>query len=209
MIMFSFDCEKNQVLPKVPDQAAYYSRQFYIYNFTVVKGHSKGKIDSSTVTRYCWTENQFNKGSNEIASCVYYTLQHATLDNINTIRLVCDGCGDQNKNTTLIGMCGKWLSSQNNVKSIELVYPVRGHSFIPPDRVFGLHEQAIKKREIILTPEEYLEIFEPHSTVLKLGDDVPNLDWKKEISETLKLPGSWHFQFSRSKRFFLSKGIIS
>ena len=31
----SFDCQKNMVLPKVQDQAAYYSRQLYMYDFTV------------------------------------------------------------------------------------------------------------------------------------------------------------------------------
>lgn len=41
VVIFSFDCQKNQVLPKVPDQQAYYSRQLYIYNFTVVRGTSK------------------------------------------------------------------------------------------------------------------------------------------------------------------------
>lgn len=31
MLVLSFDCQKNQVLPKVPDQIAYYSRQLSIY----------------------------------------------------------------------------------------------------------------------------------------------------------------------------------
>lgn len=31
MATLSFDCHNNQVLPKVPDQIAYYSRQLYIY----------------------------------------------------------------------------------------------------------------------------------------------------------------------------------
>lgn len=30
LVVFSFDCQKNQVLPKISDQAAYYSRQLYI-----------------------------------------------------------------------------------------------------------------------------------------------------------------------------------
>ena len=32
--IFSFDCQKNVVVPKVPDQ----SRQLFTYNFIVVKG---------------------------------------------------------------------------------------------------------------------------------------------------------------------------
>src|SRR5258705_9616160 len=41
MVTFSFDCQKNLVNPKVPDQVAYYSRQIYTYNFTIVQGSSK------------------------------------------------------------------------------------------------------------------------------------------------------------------------
>lgn len=108
--IFSFDCQKNQVLPKVPDKQAYYSRQFYIYNLTVVRGTSKTKLNSSTVTCFCWTENEFSKGSNEIASCIHHILNTSDFTEIHTIRLMCDGCGGQNKNTTLITMCCCWLT---------------------------------------------------------------------------------------------------
>ncbi|XP_047517354.1 uncharacterized protein LOC125057625 [Pieris napi] len=37
-ISLSFDCQKNSALPKLPDQAAYFSRQFNMSNFTVVIG---------------------------------------------------------------------------------------------------------------------------------------------------------------------------
>lgn len=40
LLIMSFDCQKNQPMPKVPDQSAYYSRQLYIYNFTIVLGSS-------------------------------------------------------------------------------------------------------------------------------------------------------------------------
>lgn len=43
MITFSYDCQKNLVNPKIQDQIAYYSRQLYTYNFTVVKGSSHTK----------------------------------------------------------------------------------------------------------------------------------------------------------------------
>lgn len=34
-LILSFDCQKNLVLPKIPDQSTYYSRQFYFQNFTI------------------------------------------------------------------------------------------------------------------------------------------------------------------------------
>lgn len=203
--VFSFDCQKNQVLPKVPDQQAYYSRQFYIYNFAVVRGTSKGKLNPSTVTNFCWTENEYSKGSNEIASCMHHILNTFDVDNIHTVRLMCDGCGGQNKNTTLISMCCNWLSQQNPIKTIEIIFPVRGHSFIPPDRVFGHIERDIRKKEIILEPEEYLNIFSHYGTVLKVGEDVQIRNWKEEAAKFVKSPGQWHFAFSKMKRMIITK----
>lgn len=98
MVTLSFDCQKNQVLPKVPDQIAYYSRQLYIYNFAIVKLQPDKRLNKDTVSLYYWTEDEFRKGANEICSAVYHRLNHLDLTGIHTIRLVADGCGAQNKN---------------------------------------------------------------------------------------------------------------
>lgn len=67
-LILSFNCQKNLPLPKIPDQSTYYSRQFYFQNFKIVKGHSKSPLKPTTVTSYCWTENEFSKDSNLISS---------------------------------------------------------------------------------------------------------------------------------------------
>ncbi|XP_034833619.1 uncharacterized protein [Maniola hyperantus] len=77
-LTISFDCQKNQVLPKVPDQSAYYSRQLYIYNFTIVKGNETQNISKENVYINCWTENTHRKSSNEIASALYFFLKIVT-----------------------------------------------------------------------------------------------------------------------------------
>lgn len=211
VVIFSFDCQKNQVLPKVPDQQAYYSRQIYMFNFTVVRGTSKSKLNPNTVTCFCWTENEYDKGSNEIASCIHHVLNSSNFTDIHTIKLMCDGCAGQNKNTTLISMCCNWLAKQNVISKIEVVFPVRGHSFIPPDRVFGHIEVECKKKEIILEPQEYLHIFSKYGTVLKVGKDVEIYDWKTETRKFIRPPGQWHFAFSKMKRMIItknSKGVV-
>ncbi|KAJ8875279.1 hypothetical protein PR048_023174 [Dryococelus australis] len=73
--VFTYDCQKNLVLPRVPDQAAYYSGQLFMYNFTVSRGHSKAPQDKDTVTMYAWLENEQFKGSNEMASAILNTLR--------------------------------------------------------------------------------------------------------------------------------------
>lgn len=57
-ITLSYDCQKNLVLPKVPDQEAYYRRQLYLYNFTVCQGTSHDLQSKDNTTAYVWTENE-------------------------------------------------------------------------------------------------------------------------------------------------------
>lgn len=192
------------VLVKVSDGAAYYSRQLYIYNFAVVRMVPANTLNRHNVTLYTWTEDEHRKG-NEISSAVFDTLCNTTFDvNIITVRLVADGRGAQNKNTTMVVMCSTRLNrfAPQHIKSVELIFPVPGHSFLPPDRVFGLIEQEIKKIEVILSPNQYIEVFERYGTV-KCLDDV--YDWKSEIEKVLRPPRNWHIQFQQSKRL---KGII-
>ncbi|XP_063219813.1 uncharacterized protein LOC134529541 [Bacillus rossius redtenbacheri] len=110
-VVFTYDCQKNLVLPRVPDQAAYYSRQMFMYNFTMCRGHSKAPQNKDTVTMYAWLENERLKGSNEIASAIIDTLRTADLSDgdIECIQLCSDGCPGQNKNSIVIGVVMKWL----------------------------------------------------------------------------------------------------
>lgn len=55
--IFSYDCQKNMPLPKIPDQSTYYSRQFYLYNFTIVAGTSKSQLNKDNTFAYVWTED--------------------------------------------------------------------------------------------------------------------------------------------------------
>ncbi|CAG4960948.1 unnamed protein product [Parnassius apollo] len=147
MITFSFDCQKNNPLPKVPDQSAYYSRQIYLYNFTIVQGSSKDHLNKDTTYAYLWTENEFPKTSNQIASAVYDRLNKTNFEGINTVRLVADVCGGQNKNSMLLCMLSRWLLDNTSLKKIEVVFPITGHSFMPPDRVFGNIEKVLKNKK--------------------------------------------------------------
>lgn len=204
-ITMSIDCQKNMAVPKLFDQAAYFSRQISFYNFGVVEGTSKSALAKENVFLYVWGENDRPKGSNEIASAVYHRLCNL---NIDCIRLFADGCGGQNKNTILMTMCSYWLTSKapHNIKKMEIIFPVVGHSFIPPDRVFARIEKSVKSKESIVSPAEYIEIFEKFGTIVKLGaEDCPVLDFKSEANKYCKLPGSWHFKFNPTKRFELTK----
>lgn len=85
------------------------------------------------------------------------------------------------------------VESSPNVKTIELVFPVTGHSFIPPDRVFGNIEKKIRKGEVITTPDEYLDIISESATVPTwLGLSSLRL----EISQRAGTEVTWELAFS-------------
>lgn len=199
--------KKKQALPKVYDQAAYYSRQLYFENFTIVQGPSTTKLNKANVFIYTWTENQFSKNANLIASAVFHRLQNTHFDEkITTLRLVADGCGGQNKNSIMIGMLLKWFSqAPASLKKIEIIFPIVGHSFLPPDRVFGNAEKRIKKMETFLFPEEYEEVLGEFGTVIRVIDQCLVNDWKDAIKDVLLLPGKWHFKISTTKMFLFRK----
>lgn len=206
-ITMSFDCQKNMVLPKIPDQSAYYSRQLYIYNFTICVGSSKTQQHCNNTFIYTWTEDLRSKGSNEIVSAVHNRLKNCDLTDIHTVKLMADGAGGQNKNTAMVGMAMKWLTTEapDHVKKVLIVYPVAGHSFIPPDRIFGRIERVVKKIDTIISPEEYLDIYSTMGTVLKLGTDFVVQNWKSASTAILKPTTKWHFRFNYSKRFIITK----
>nr|XP_024218186.1 uncharacterized protein LOC112211192 [Halyomorpha halys] len=204
---FSFDCQKNLILPRVPDQSAYYSRQLYMYNLTVVSGDSKMRQNKENVYIYNWTENQHKKSSNEIASAIYdFLLNFTSLTEEKTrVRAFCDGCGGQNKNSTFIGMMAYWLLkiAPETVKKVEIVFPMVGHSFLPPDRVFGRIEKEIKAKNVVVEPSQYVNIFKNQGTPISLAGKVAN--WKSALSKILRPPGQWHFKFQPCKRFILTR----
>lgn len=53
--------------------------------------------------------------------------------------------------------------------SVEIKFPMVGHSFLPLDRVFGLIEKKLRKKDTILQPEQYEQILAEHGTVHQVG----------------------------------------
>lgn len=93
-------------------------------------------------------------------------------------------------------MVMKWLlETTTHIKDIEMIFPVTGHSFLPPDRVFALIERAIKKKEDIITPSEYEAIIKGNATIHRLTE-VSIYDWNESSKDFLKGTQSWHFQIT-------------
>ncbi|KAJ8868381.1 hypothetical protein PR048_029897 [Dryococelus australis] len=127
-------------------------------------------MDSKTPKFYVLIEDQAGMGSTEVSSALLHCLSHNLPDNISSIHLFCDGCG------------------------------VRGHSFLPADRVFGRMEKLLRKLPLITTKREYETIYSQVGNVHALVKD-----WKlHDVKALSKVFNNVH-GISDSKRIFIEK----
>src|SRR6218665_2450541 len=99
-------------------------------------------------------------------------------------------------------MAVSWLAQATpNIDSIELLFPVRGHSFLPCDRLFGRIEKELKTNNTILEPKGFHEIFSHHcDKVFHIGTDWFCDDWKTGQQQVLST--------NRSKTFKKEKELL-
>jgi hypothetical protein len=187
-VTICFDLMQNQELPKSSITEAYYSRQLWQYFLGIVihKG-IKSSQSHNEVFFYTWGEYQEGRGPNVIGSALYDFLdKYVTQTNtqIKTIKLVSDSCGGQNKNYALVSMVNSFALKHN--LTIEWMFPIRGHSYMPPDRAFGRVEKMLNKVESINEPKEYFKIFSNVGQIREIGIDWNVYDLKTYAQNILK-----------------------
>lgn len=148
-------------------------------------------MNSKNPTFYIWTEDQSGRGATEIGSALLDYLKSLDLTGIIEIRLFCDGCGGQNKNSHIIHMLMFWLLkySPDNLIGLIITYPVRGHSFLPTDRVFGRMEKIFRKTPTIVSKEEYVGYYSEVGNVKVLEADWKIFDIKELLDYLNKVAG--------------------
>ncbi|KAK5648038.1 hypothetical protein RI129_002930 [Pyrocoelia pectoralis] len=196
-----FDLQQVHNLPKLPIQEAYYSLQLAFYAFCIVN------VTTNVPTFYTWNETQSGRGSNEIGSAVFHFLKTAPIEgNIKKIRVFCDGCGGQNKNSHVLHMFMYWLyhHSPQSVDGIQLIFPVRGHSYLPADRIFGRIEKELRRHERIIFPEDYVKFYSKVGSVREAGKDWDVYNLKSLLNTFKKFQG-----ISDKKRICIIKNKTS
>ena len=174
-VTICFDMMQNLVLPRTPIGQSYYSRQLYMYLFGVVVHQGKdSRQTKDDVHLYTWMEHKNKKDSNLISSALDNCLRrrlNGALRHAEQLRMFSDSCFGQNKNMNFLSLIFSLRKSPFPNLHVEYVFPLRGHSFLPADRVFGRIEQAIRKQNTILMPEEYYRILRNHGNVYVYGQD--------------------------------------
>ena len=109
------------------------------------------------------------------------------------LHLFSDNCSAQNKNQTLCRFL-LYLTDSGRFKTIHHFFPVRGHSFLPCDRDFGIIKRKLRKQDRLFTvheiTEEILKSSRPGKFIVKEVSATEILDFK-----------SWWNAYYRKTRF--------
>ncbi|XP_030755399.1 uncharacterized protein LOC115881846 [Sitophilus oryzae] len=157
--LLTMDLQQTIPLPKLSTSKAFYLRQMWFYNF----GIHCVTPDGQKPFFFNWTEDVANRGSLEVASCLYRfcTLLKEEYE-IDHLIIWSDSCAGQNKNFTLICLY-QILILNGTFKRIDHKFPEVGHSYLDSDRNFGRIEKKLRKHENIYVPEQYRDIIKAAS----------------------------------------------
>ncbi|KAJ4444848.1 hypothetical protein ANN_06645, partial [Periplaneta americana] len=192
IIKICFDMQKNQPLPKLSVSEVFYSRQIWLYNLCIMIHSEKQRKED--ITFYTWLETESTRGCNQVASALLDFM--CDLENkvknggASTIHLFSDSCSSQNKNSVMMATLTAFLERSKKFSNIIHFFPVRGHSYMAPDRVFGRIEKSYRRQETITSPKEYYDLLEEHGTLKVLNKDWNVRNLKESSKKVLrsKLP---------------------
>ena len=141
--------QQNLPIPGIPSGDMFYSRMLWVYNFGVHDGLTGDGI------MHLWDETIAKRGSSEVCSCLESTIISGHTE-AKRLVVFSDSCCGQNKNKAILGLWAR-LSSGQPYSQIDHMYLIRGHTYLPNDRDFGLIETLKRKHQPVL-PNDYNNI---------------------------------------------------
>ena len=144
-----------QQIPKISTSASFYKRKYKVYIEDVYLASSKCHH------MHIWGMQDGLKGANDVISCLYKSLQ--VIPATKHFILWCDNTSSQMKNRTVLLFLLHISDPESPLfmfERVSLKFAPVGHTFMSPgpDQAFGLISKAVKKKQVIGNPHEYIEI---------------------------------------------------
>jgi hypothetical protein len=157
-VVAAFDLEQVLTCPRLTVGSAYYMRKLNVYNLTI------WEMQSHQGYCYIWNESEANRGSNEIATCVWKWLLEKDHQGVKNIVLYSDTCGGQNRNRLMCTSFACFLNMATNIVSIEQKFFESGHSQCECDNMHSCIERRLRNRTIYL-PSQFYQLMKRTSHV--------------------------------------------
>jgi len=150
LLVFTFDMQKNQPLPRLDTSVAFFKRQLWVYNL--------GINDRKTNQGYMamWTECEGRKGAREICSSLLQFINTIDTDKIKHVKTFSDACGGQNRNKAIVCFF-MYLCNVKHIETWEHTYLESGHSYLPNDRDFSVIEKKCKGK-LVYGREDWFDL---------------------------------------------------
>lgn len=152
-ITMEYDFQKVHPLPDIPIQESYYLRQLGFNTF----GQCLLEPDSHQVRMTTWTEDEAGKGPSVVASLAHQFIEEKRKPDQKEGHILSDASPAQNRNCMNLVM-EMDLVINGSFDAITHTFPVRGHSYLHCDKMFGVQENAIGALESVYTPTQYREV---------------------------------------------------
>ena len=168
-----FDFKQNMPYPHIATSDVFYSRQLWLFVF----GIYSAKTGKSRI--YTWPETKARRSVNEVVSCLDDYITKYLDPTVRSLQVFTDGCRGQNHNNTMVQYLHS-LVLNKRLDSVTHRLPMRGHSYLPCDREFGVIERMQKRRD-------HIEIFTEWDDMLRERFEVTSMEGRqmKDFKRTL------------------------
>lgn len=143
-----FDFGKNLCVPNISTNDVYYKSQLNVYAFNI---HI---LSTAQSVFYIYPETVGKKGSDDVCSMLHNFFYNFLDPKVKNLVMFCDSCGGQNKNYTMFRFLHNVVHNQRRFNNIKIIFPIRGHSYMEPDKNMGLINTA-QRAEI---PADWIDI---------------------------------------------------
>ena len=109
---------------------------------------------------YVYHEGEGGKGPNKVASLLSNCIETYILCDPHIkkkLKIFADNCAGQNKNHAIVRFIMA-LVEVSKFNSVELFYPIRGHSFMPCDRDFSPIKRKLRRIDRLYLLEEIVNV---------------------------------------------------
>lgn len=112
-------------------------------------------LSTSSSVFYTYPETIDKKGSDDVCSLLHHFVYNFLDMNVRRLTVLCDSCGGQNKNFTMIRFLHNLVHVQSRFEQIKVWFPIRGHLYMEPDQNMGL----VKQKTRVELPSELADVF--------------------------------------------------